>query len=416
MLHKFWKSEQGNYTIVTAIALVPIMAAVAGVVDLSSTTNQAENLQQALDATALAIGSEYFDGMTEGELEEFGYKIFKANLRLLDPQSTYLVYDGTRDTGPYYYETGEDFNANVSGVGASHLVTVSSRITHPGFVGGINWHASRRSVVKVSAGQEACVLALNPHASKAMQFQGSTTVDMAGCVIASNSDAEDSFYRGGSAQLSALCAISSGGAVGLTSGTNLQCGQPLTHQYRSFDPLKGVAPPAYGNCVNIPNGKTVTLSQGTFCNQNLNGNVTLNAGVYVFKGGQLNFNGNGSLAGKGVTIFLMQGATMTVNGNATTDLSPPTSGPYAGITIYQDRDNTAALQVNGTSGSSLTGYVYAPAAPITYTGNASITNQNCIRIIGDTITMTGNSYVKSNCTAELGNRLMYVGRSIALVQ
>lgn len=166
----------------------------------------------------------------------------------------------------------------------------------------------------------------------------------------------------------------------------------------------------------LANGKSVTLSQGTFCNQNLNGNVTLYAGVYVFKGGQLNFNGNGSLVGKGVTIFLMQGATMTVNGNAITDLSPPASGPYAGITIYQAHDDTAALQINGTSGSNLTGYVYAPAAPITYTGNASITNQNCIRIIGDTITMTGNSYVKSNCTADLGNRLMYVGRSIALVQ
>ena len=416
MLRKFWQSEHGNYAVITAIAMVPIMTGVAGVVDFASTTNQAENLQQALDATALAIGAEYFDGMTKGELEEFGYKIFEANLSLLDTQPTYLTYDEVKDTDPYYDETRANFDASASGSGASHLITVSSNIKHPGFVGGMNWRAHRMSVVKVSAFQEACVLALNPHASKAMQFQGSTTVDMAGCLIVSNSDAADSFLRGGSARLSALCAVSAGGAIGLNSNTTLQCGQPLTHQYPSFDPLKGIAPPAYGNCTNIPNGKTVTLSQGTFCNQNLNGDVTLNAGVYIFKGGQLNFNGNGSLVGKGVTIFLMQGATLTVNGNATTDLSPPTSGPYAGITIYQARDNTASLQVNGTSGSNLTGYVYAPAALITYTGNASVTNQNCIRLIGDTVTMNGNSYVKSNCLADLGNRLMYAGRSITLVQ
>lgn len=413
MLRKFCKSERGNYTIITAIALVPIMTAVAGVVDYVTTTRDAASLQNALDASALAVGSQYFSGMSEAGLQNLGNQVFEGNLHLMDKQNAPVAVQP--DTvGSFSLSASAGTSA--SGAGDTHYITVSSSIKHPGFVGAMNWGANRRAVVKVSAGQEACVLALDPHASKAMQFQGSTTVDMAGCVIASNSDATDAFYRGGSARLSALCAISTGGAAGLDSNTTLQCGQPLVHQHPTFDPLEGVAPPAYGNCANVPNGKSVTLSQGTFCNQNLNGNVTLNAGVYVFKGGQLNFNGNGSLVGKGVTIFLMQGATMTVNGNAITDLSPPASGPYAGITIYQARDDTAALQVNGTSGSNLTGYVYAPAAPITYTGNASVTNQNCIRIIGDTITMTGNSYVKSNCTAELGNRLMYVGRSIALVQ
>jgi Flp pilus assembly protein TadG len=407
MLRKFCKSERGNYAVITAIAMVPIMTGVAGVVDLATTSNEASNLQEALDASALAVGTQFYSGMSQTDLQNLGYQVFEGNLHLMDKQDTSEIVQT---------DTVGNFNASASGAGSLHYITVSSSIKHPGFIGAMNWDASRQAVVKVSAGQEACVLALDPHASRAMQFQGSTTVDMTGCLIASNSDAPDSFYRGGAARLSALCAISSGGAAGLDSNTTLQCGQPLTQQYPSFDPLEGVVPPAYGNCANVPNGKSVTLSQGTFCNQNLNGDVTLNAGVYIFKGGQLNFNGSGSLIGKGVTIFLMQGATLTVNGNAIIDLSPPTSGPYAGITIFQARDNTAALQVNGTSGSNLTGYVYAPSASITYTGDASVTNPNCIRIIGDTVTMTGNSYVKSSCAADLGNRLMYAGRSITLVR
>jgi Flp pilus assembly protein TadG len=407
MLRKFCKSEQGNYTVITAIALVPIMMAVAGAVDFATTSRDAASLQNALDASAIAVGSQYYSGMSETDLQNLGDRVFEGNLQLMDVQDAPVAVQT---------DTVGNLSVSASGAGSTHYITVSSSIKHPGFIVATNWGASRQAVVRVSAGQEACVLALDPSASRAMQFQGSTTVNMGSCVVASNSVAADSLYRGGNAQLSALCAVSAGGAAGLDSNTTLQCSQPLTHQYPFFDPLRGVAPPAYGNCTSVPSGKTITLTQGTFCNQNLNGNVSLSAGVYVFKGGQLNFNGNGSLVGKGVTIFLTQGATMTVNGNAITDLSPPTSGPYAGITIYQARDDTAALNVNGTSGSNLTGYIYAPAAPITYTGNASVTNQNCIRIIGDTVTMTGNSYVKSNCLADLGNRLMYVGRTIALVQ
>lgn len=408
MLRKFFRSEQGNYTIIFALALVPIMTGLAGVVDYATTTRDAASLQNTLDAAGLAVATKYYSGMSQADLETLGYDVFTANLHLMDKQEAPLDVD---------FEPLMNFNAGATGSGSLHYITVSASIEHPGFVGGLTWVANRKAVVKVSAGQEACVLALNPHASRAMQFQGSTSVEMPGCVIASNSDAEDSFYRGGNASLSALCAISTGGAVGLDSNTTLQCGQPRIHQYPSFDPLEGVEPPAYGNCTKPPNGgKTITLSQGTYCNVNLKGEVALNAGVYIFKGGQLNFNGNGSLVGKGVTIFLMDGATLSLNGTSTVDLSPPTSGPYAGITIYQARDNTAALTINGASGSNLTGYVYAPAAPISYTGNSSVTNQNCIRIIGDTVTMTGNSYVKTDCRADLGDRLMYVGRSITLVQ
>jgi hypothetical protein len=41
---------------------------------------------------------------------------------------------------------------------------------------------------------------------------------------------------------------------------------------------------------------------------------------------------------------------------------------------------------------------------------------SCLRLVGDTVAMTGNSAVKSDCTAELGNREMYAGRMITLVK
>ena len=407
MLHRFWTSEQGNYAAISALAMMPLMAGVAGVVDYSSITNQASNLQSALDVAALSIGTKYYDGMTKAELQDLGYKAFEANLSLLDAQPTVLDYQ----------ETKLAFDASASGSGVTHLITVSSNIKHPGFVGGIDWRAYRTSVAKVSSGQEACVLALNAHASRAIDIDGSTTVTMAGCIITSNSDAADSLYRGGAAKVSAKCALAVGGIVGLSnSNAKFDCPKPLPGQYPSFDPLSDVQPPSYGACQSVKGGKTIALSPGTYCDKTINGVVTLDPGIYIFRGGNISLGGNGSLTGAGVTIFLMEDAEMSINANQVISLSPPTTGPYAGITIYQEAGNDSDLTLNGGAGSSLNGFVYAPGAAITYTGNSNTGSDACLRIIGDTVTMIGNSTVRSDCKAELGNREMYAGRTISLIQ
>ena len=91
--------------------------------------------------------------------------------------------------------------------------------------------------------------------------------------------------------------------------------------------------------------------------------------------------------------------------------------PYAGITIYQEKANTAQLTINGGAGSLVTGFVYAPGAHVFYAGNSSMSGSGeCIRLVGKTVEMTGNSDVKADCTAELGGRKMYAGRIISLVK
>jgi hypothetical protein len=402
MFKKFWRAEQGNYAVITAVAMVPLLTAVGGAVDYSITTNEASNLQSALDSAALAIGARYTDDMTEDQARQIGNDYFTPNLSLLDPQEAPLDYHGHQETG-----------AN-----GRFLITVSSSIVHPGFIGGFDWPITRTSVAAVSSGEPACVLALNKHASKALEIQGSTNVAMAGCVVASNSDALDSLYRSGSARLAAKCAVARGGISGLgDSNTKLDCPAPLANQHAMLDPLAGVEPPAYGTCEPVNGGgKTTELKAGTYCGKTINGNVTLTeAGNYIFKGGKIQLGGNGSLVGHGVTIFLMEGAELSINANQLVTLSPPATGPYAGITVYQARGNTTELKLNGGAGSSINGFIYAPDAAVTYTGNSTTASDACLRIVGDTVTMIGNSTVKSDCTTELGGRKMYAGRMVALI-
>ncbi|WP_192177384.1 TadE/TadG family type IV pilus assembly protein [Mesorhizobium amorphae] len=404
-LKDFWISERGNFAVATAVAILPLMIGVAGAIDLVGTSDDAAQLQNSLDAAGLAVGTKYAPGMTAGDVQQLGLTFFAANMRAADQQE----YSGSVSA----------FQAAASGNPSAYYISVSSSISRPSFIGeSASWQAHRSASVKIKPGAEACVLALDPHASAAVNLQGSTNVSMGSCVIAANSDASDSVNRGGSALVSAGCVSTVGGTSGISPpSASLTCGTPLEHQYASFDPLADVVPPPYTLCLPVPNGKTYTLSPGTYCDKTLSGNITLDPGVYILRGTTIKPGGNGSLTGQGVTIFLMESSQIYLNANETVDLSPPTSGPYAGITIFQDHGNTSALTLNGAANSIISGFVYAPDAPISYAGNSDMSGQgDCLRLVGKTVQMTGNSSVRTDCAALLGNREMYAGRMISLVK
>ncbi|WP_395446393.1 pilus assembly protein TadG-related protein (plasmid) [Aminobacter sp. UC22_36] len=60
--------EHGNFAGITALAMVPIMTGVAGVVDFVSLNNKSGKLQNSLDILALAIATKYYSGMSGDEL------------------------------------------------------------------------------------------------------------------------------------------------------------------------------------------------------------------------------------------------------------------------------------------------------------------------------------------------------------
>jgi hypothetical protein len=91
--------------------------------------------------------------------------------------------------------------------------------------------------VTAATGDLACVYALNHTAPRAFQAGGNTTVEMEGCVIASNSSAADAVYVGGSGELAAECIQSSGG-IDAGSGLTTNCATNRQHAWRSPDPFE----------------------------------------------------------------------------------------------------------------------------------------------------------------------------------
>jgi hypothetical protein len=90
-------------------------------------------------------------------------------------------------------------------------------------------------------------------------------------------------------------------------------------------------------------------------------------GVYVIAGGGFAVNGSASVSGSGVVIYNGgSGKTFggfTLSGSGSVNLSSPTTGAYAGILLFQSRDNMRAVDLSGSAVANLHGgVIYAPQA------------------------------------------------------
>lgn len=153
--------------------------------------------------------------------------------------------------------------------------------------------------------------------------------------------------------------------------------------------------PGYYNCSLNPNGNwNLTFAAGNYNFTGgalFNGNltVTLNAGIYTFGGTGFRVNGNANVTGNGAMFHIPTGGCFNMNGNGTFNIDAPSTGTYAGILLFQGRSNTCDINVNGNAAQGAWGTIYGIAAKANYNGNATTSYQ----FIVDKLAMTGNSNV-----------------------
>jgi hypothetical protein len=122
-------------------------------------------------------------------------------------------------------------------------------------------------------------------------------------------------------------------------------------------------------------GNTYYLQPGVFVGGLKFGgqdSVVMAPGIYYMEGGGFSFSGQGSLTGTGVMIYnaaQSNSDNFTITGQGTVNLTPPTSGPYAGLLVFQDRTASAPVQISGNGYYNITGGVYAADALVQISGN-----------------------------------------------
>jgi hypothetical protein len=248
----------------------------------------------------------------------------------------------------------------------------------------------------------ACILALDTWANDAVIFIGNPTASFSDCNVMSNSLADDSITIAGSAEVTVPCIISAGGTSITADLTLTDCVAPMEDMPQAADPYKNLPePPLPTACSTLPGGNPhdlKTISAGRYCGGlNLSGQYQLNPGVYVIDGGEFRINAGADVAGTGVTFFLTNGATVHFNGTAEINLTAPTTGTYAGVLFYGDRQQGDADNIfNGTADSVMTGALYFPSQMVRFNGNFSGQN-GCLRMIARAIDLGGNADFQADC-------------------
>jgi len=299
---------------------------------------------------------------------------------------------------------------------------------------------SARAVATIVQSGDACVLALNRVATKALENTGSTTVNAPDCTVASNSSSNNAVNFSGNADLTFKSVWSAGGyQVGGSATVNLA--EPAkSHMWPIDDPYADLVSNAPAGCnintnQNINGSKTFTPINGnlTICNdiKITNGaNVNFLPGTYWFKGADISIEGGNvhcstcSPGGNGVTFIFTTPASgditkigsITINGNASVTLNAPSDGPFQGVLFFQDRDapvgaSAQTAKLNGGAGTALNGTMYFPGNTIEWSGNIGL-NSTCTLPVADEVTFIGNSGLDiSNC-AEQGVDLVLIQKIV----
>ena len=381
MFRRFFAGDKGNVSIIFVLTLVPMTLSAGIAIDYVRLLSAQTTLQSAVDAAALA-GASFDDGST-AERTTAATKAFERNSPSDLPVSAPSISVG------------------------SGTITVSAIASlDPALMNIGGFHASNIAANAAVAFQAtpSCLIALNPTETKSIYIKSGSKVVATDCAVQVNSTDAQALYgeSNGDITASAICV---GGGWSANSGSEFTLApttcSPIT------DPLAWLpVPPEADDGCNFTNktySATHTLSPGVYCGKTefkSGAIVTLLPGTYVFRDGELVVNSNSDVAGDGVMFYLtgINNARFSINSNSEINISAPTTGTYAGIAIFQERNSTADYSVlNSNSNSQVEGVIYLPDTALHLNSNGSL-NGSLSETTPWTIVVADKVEVNSNST------------------
>jgi len=141
--------------------------------------------------------------------------------------------------------------------------------------------------------------------------------------------------------------------------------------------------------------------------------LKLQPGIYYMDGGGFSFTGQGALDADGVMIFnAPQNSNDIVSiqgsGKGAVNVTPPSSGLYQGISIFQDRNSATSLNIAGNGNFNFEGTFYAASALLKISGN-SPDNTIGSQYISYDLTLSGSGGVKIIWNADQVARFRTIG-------
>jgi hypothetical protein len=98
----------------------------------------------------------------------------------------------------------------------------------------------------------------------------------------------------------------------------------------------------------------------------------------------------GGISGSNVLIYSAGTGNISITGSGSLNLSPPTSGTYKGISIFQERSSNKQISVTAQGNMNVSGTLYAASAKFTLTAQGNYSNPFGSQWIAYQLVVTGS--------------------------
>jgi Flp pilus assembly protein TadG len=382
---------------VTVVYLAIVLGVLIGVVGLAADTAYvfltAHQLQNAADSAALSAAEEIGFSTTQAKTDA----VNTASTNRAAAASVQLDINSDVTIGNYVRSTST-FSANTAPYNAVKVLARRTSGSPGGAVNlffapifGIQTSNVSRQAIAMTSPLSAGLIVLNKTASPSVQLTGTGNntdkINIANGGVVVDSSSATALQWTGNPYINALTLNIDGNDTAVTGSGVLPSGSLTLQAPYVPDPLASLSPPAKGA---TQNGTKSPLPPGYYPNGLPAG--TLSGGIYYVDGG-ISLKGNESITcTAGCLIYLHTGGISMV-GTSNIDVTPLASGPYAGISFYEDRANTSPITLQGTTGNTTTGRLYFPSAQVTIAGTPdSVATQ----LICDTLVVQGNAQLNIN--------------------
>jgi hypothetical protein len=420
-VRRLCSDERGAVSVLMGFLLIPLVGGLALGFEVSNWYMTTRAMQNAADAAVVAAATN-------------GGSNYDVEARAV--AATYGFVDGTRNVSVVVSNTAACpgggntcYNVTISG----YVPLLLSQIV--GFKGDATLDgtlekrlSSLAAAMQTTQPKDLCMLALaGSGAPQGIRTNGSPTGNMNGCDSMSNTAAQ---CNGSNLGLGISFAVGSNNGCGAKQVASPAITDPYNYLKSNIPPVNPSNCPTgtsgypqeskHGNSYSVATSNqlsgTLSLSAGNnfLCgDQMLTADVIINSpigqpAVLIVENGQLDLNGHALTTSSGSAVTLVfsgangtysHGPADNTNGSGgVLDITPPTSGPWSGVAIYQDPSLTTGVDVAAAGNSptwNITGLIYMPHATITLKGaiDKSTNGKSCLVMVADNFQISGNGGV-----------------------
>ncbi len=415
-VQRFDSRRPANVAPLVAFCLVPIMGIAALVMDIGLLRDERRQAVTAADAAALAGATDLFTNYTKNAgVDKSGTAVKSA---LTTAKANGFAQNGSNSTvtvnvNPSNYQGGPFAGTQIPAGYVEVIINFTqqrtfSRVWGDALLTGQVRCVARGTYTPASPG----ILVLDPTDNNTLDLtaQGDVTVTGGGAIVVNSTSAN------GGATLT-----SSGNAT----ATNINLSGPKYNQSNSGtlkgtvnynvpqtpDPLASLPEPSQpaspsplptgydnNNGINYSGSANIDLYPGYYGGINItgSGSATLHAnsdgspGIYYIGSHGFSMTNSGGISGSNVLVYSAGTGNISLTGSGSLNLTPPTSGIYKGISLFQERSSNKQISVTAQGNMNVTGTIYAASAKFTLTGQGAYSNPFGSQWIAYQLVVTGS--------------------------